>query len=66
VCCCFCEGFNITRFVTTEGIVVELFEMKNREERHEVNFNRVGIFHFFFKQMTLKVPLKELKRLAVP
>jgi catechol 2,3-dioxygenase-like lactoylglutathione lyase family enzyme len=40
------EGFNIAHLVTTDGIGVELFEMKNREERHEVNFNRVGIFHF--------------------
>jgi catechol 2,3-dioxygenase-like lactoylglutathione lyase family enzyme len=40
------EGFNIAHLVTTDGIGVELFEMKNREERHEVNFNRIGIFHF--------------------
>ena len=40
------EGFNIAHLVTTDGIGLELFEMKNREERHEVNFNRVGIFHF--------------------
>lgn len=40
------EGFNIAHLVTTDGIGVELFEMKNRQERHEVDFNRLGIFHF--------------------
>ncbi len=40
------EGFNIAHLVTTDGIGVELFEMKNREERHNVDFNKIGIFHF--------------------
>ena len=40
------EGFNIAHLVTSDGIGVELFEMKNRDERHDVNFSRLGIFHF--------------------
>ncbi|GAB2658463.1 VOC family protein [Vibrio panuliri] len=40
------KGFNIAHLVTTDGIGVELFEMKERQERHEVNFSRLGIFHF--------------------
>ncbi|MBW3139351.1 VOC family protein [Ferrimonas balearica] len=40
------EGFNIAHLLTTDGIGVELFEMKNRQERHEVDFSRIGIFHF--------------------
>lgn len=40
------EGFNIAHLVTTDGIGVELFEMKNRDERHDLNFARLGIFHF--------------------
>jgi len=40
------KGFNISHLVTTDGIGVELFEMKEREERHEVDFSRIGIFHF--------------------
>lgn len=40
------EGFNIAHLVTTDGIGVELFEMKNRDERHDLNFSRLGIFHF--------------------
>ncbi|WP_028111063.1 VOC family protein [Ferrimonas futtsuensis] len=40
------EGFNIAHLLTKDGIGVELFEMKNREEQHEVNFSRIGIFHF--------------------
>lgn len=40
------KGFNIAHLVTTDGIGVELFEMKDRAERHEVDFKRLGIFHF--------------------
>ncbi|ADN76451.1 Glyoxalase/bleomycin resistance protein/dioxygenase [Ferrimonas balearica DSM 9799] len=40
------EGFNIAHLLTSDGIGVELFEMKNRQERHEVDFSRIGIFHF--------------------
>ncbi|RJG48396.1 VOC family protein [Motilimonas pumila] len=40
------KGFNIAHLVTTDGIGVEMFEMKERQERHEVDFSRLGIFHF--------------------
>ncbi|MDO6498888.1 VOC family protein [Photobacterium sanguinicancri] len=40
------KGFNIAHLVTTDGIGVELFEMKEHQERHEVDFSRIGIFHF--------------------
>lgn len=40
------EGFNIAHLVTTDGIGVELFEMKKRDQRHDLNFARLGIFHF--------------------
>lgn len=40
------KGFNIAHLVTTDGIGVELFEMVDREERHNVDFSRLGIFHF--------------------
>ncbi|GIU24695.1 VOC family protein [Shewanella schlegeliana] len=40
------KGFNIAHLVTTDGIGVELFEMVDRQERHEVDFSRIGIFHF--------------------
>ncbi|MFH0289044.1 VOC family protein [Vibrio owensii] len=40
------KGFNIAHLVTSDGIGVELFEMKVRQERHEVDFSRLGIFHF--------------------
>jgi len=40
------KGFNIAHLVTTDGVGVELFEMKDRQERHEVDFSRLGIFHF--------------------
>ena len=40
------KGFNIAHLVTTDGIGVELFEMNERQERHDVDFSRLGIFHF--------------------
>ncbi|HCM1079397.1 TPA: VOC family protein [Vibrio parahaemolyticus] len=40
------KGFNIAHLVTSDGIGLELFEMKERQERHEVDFSRIGIFHF--------------------
>ncbi|MFO6424703.1 VOC family protein [Motilimonas sp. KMU-193] len=40
------EGFNIAHLVTSDGIGVELFEMKQRQQRHQVDFTRLGIFHF--------------------
>lgn len=40
------KGFNIAHLVTTDGIGIELFEMKERAERHDLDFSRLGIFHF--------------------
>ena len=40
------KGFNIAHLVTEDGIGFELFEMKDREEKHNVNFSKIGIFHF--------------------
>ena len=40
------KGFNIAHLVTQDGVGFELFEMKDREERHIVDFSKIGIFHF--------------------
>ncbi|PQJ85050.1 MULTISPECIES: VOC family protein [Aliivibrio] len=40
------KGFNIAHLLSSDGIGFELFEMKERQERHEVDFSRIGIFHF--------------------
>ncbi|MDX2346226.1 MAG: VOC family protein, partial [Legionella sp.] len=40
------KGFNIAHLVTKNGIGVELFEMKEIEEKHNVDFSKIGIFHF--------------------
>ncbi|QIR15382.1 VOC family protein [Shewanella aestuarii] len=40
------KGFNIAHLVTSDGIGFELFEMKDRQERHHVDFSRIGIFHY--------------------
>eukprot|EP00914_Ancora_sagittata_P022845 GHVO01045303.1.p1 GENE.GHVO01045303.1~~GHVO01045303.1.p1 ORF type:complete len:162 (-),score=30.37 GHVO01045303.1:132-617(-) len=40
------KGFNIAHLVTDDGIGFELFEMKDKEDRHKVDFKKIGIFHF--------------------
>lgn len=40
------KGFNIAHLVTKDGVGFELFEMKEREEKHNVDFTKIGIFHF--------------------
>ena len=40
------KGFNIAHLVTSDGIGFELFEMKEREEKHNVDFTKIGIFHY--------------------
>ena len=40
------KGFNIAHLVTTDGVGFELFEMKDRETRHTVDFTKIGLFHF--------------------
>lgn len=40
------KGFNIAHLLSNDGIGFELFEMKERQERHQVDFSRIGIFHF--------------------
>ena len=43
------KGFNIAHLVTEDGVGFELFEMKEREEKHIVDFTKIGIFHFSLK-----------------
>lgn len=38
--------------------------MKEREERHDVDFTRLGIFHFFLQTDDFKTVMKKLKSLA--
>lgn len=40
------KGFNIAHLVTSDGIGFELFEMVDRQDRHKVDFSRIGAFHF--------------------
>lgn len=40
------KGFNIAHLVTSDGIGFELFEMVDREQRHNVDFSKIGLFHF--------------------
>lgn len=56
------KGFNIAHLVTTDGIGVELFEMKEREERHEVDFSRLGIFHFCLQTDDFEGAIKRIEQ----
>lgn len=40
------KGFNIAHLVTTDGVGFELFEMQDREQKHTVDFTKIGLFHF--------------------
>lgn len=56
------KGFNIAHLVTTDGIGVELFEMKEREERHEVDFSCLGIFHFCLQTDDFEGAIKRIEQ----
>ncbi|MGB6291793.1 MAG: VOC family protein [Vibrio anguillarum] len=56
------KGFNIAHLVTTDGIGVELFEMKEREERHKVDFSRLGIFHFCLQTDDFEGAIKRIEQ----
>jgi len=56
------KGFNIAHLVTTDGIGVELFEMKEREERHEVDFSHLGIFHFCLQTDDFEGAIKRIEQ----
>jgi len=56
------KGFNIAHLVTTDGIGVELFEMKDREERHKIDFTKIGIFHFCLETDDFEGVIKKVEK----
>lgn len=56
------EGFNIAHLLTSDGIGVELFEMKNRNEKHVVDFNKIGIFHFCLQTDDFKDVIRKTEK----
>lgn len=58
------SGFNIAHLVTLDGIGVELFEMKNRQDRHKVDFSRLGIFHFCLQSDNFNEVIKNTIKLG--
>ena len=56
------KGFNIAHLVTEDGVGFELFEMKDREERHQVDFNRIGIFHFCLQTSDFEVVIERVEQ----
>ncbi|HIF6000353.1 TPA: VOC family protein [Vibrio parahaemolyticus] len=58
------KGFNIAHLVTSDGIGLELFEMKERHARHEVDFSRIGIFHFCLQTDDFEGAIKRTEALG--
>ncbi|ELA8260767.1 VOC family protein [Vibrio alginolyticus] len=58
------KGFNIAHLVTSDGIGLELFEMKEHQERHEVDFSRIGIFHFCLQTDDFEGAIKRTEALG--
>ncbi|MFY2506753.1 VOC family protein [Vibrio pectenicida] len=58
------QGFNIAHLVTTDGIGVELFEMKQRQDRHHVDFSRLGIFHFCLQTDDFECVMEKVESLG--
>lgn len=56
------KGFNIAHLVTSDGIGVEMFEMKERQQRHEVDFSRLGIFHFCLQTDDFEGAIKRVEQ----
>jgi catechol 2,3-dioxygenase-like lactoylglutathione lyase family enzyme len=56
------KGFNIAHLVTSDGIGVELFEMEDRQERHHVDFSRIGIFHFCLQSDDFEAVIERTKQ----
>lgn len=58
------KGFNIAHLVTDDGIGIELFEMQDREARHEVDFGRIGLFHFCLETDDFEGVIEKVERLG--
>ncbi|WP_086982259.1 VOC family protein [Vibrio aphrogenes] len=58
------KGFNIAHLLTKDGIGFELFEMKERQQRHEVDFSRIGIFHFCLQTDDFEGVIKRTEELG--
>lgn len=57
------KEFNIAHLATNDGIGVELFEMKNKEgNKHNVNFNKIGIFHFCLETDDFEDVIKKVEK----
>ncbi|AXY02556.1 MULTISPECIES: VOC family protein [Vibrio] len=58
------KGFNIAHLVTSDGIGFELFEMVDHEERHIVDFSRIGLFHFSLQTDDFEGVIKRTEELG--
>ena len=63
----FGEGFNefnIAHLVTSDGIGIELFQMLGHEDKHDLNFKRLGIFHFCLQSDDFDGTIKKVEQLG--
>lgn len=56
------KGFKIAHLVTEDGVGLELFEMKDRKERHIVDFSKIGIFHFCLQTDDFQGTIDKVKK----
>ena len=56
------KRFNIAHLVTSDDIGVELFEMKEHAERHDLDFSRLGIFHFCLQTGDFETVIKNTEK----
>lgn len=55
------KSFKIAHLMTSDGIGIELFEMKMKEEnKHNVNFTKIGIFHFCLQVNNFEKTIKKV------
>ncbi|USD63263.1 VOC family protein [Vibrio sp. SCSIO 43140] len=56
------KGFNIAHLVTNDGVGFEMFEMVDHQERHRVDFSRIGLFHFSLQSDDFEATIERVKQ----
>ena len=55
------KGFNIAHLLTSDGIGFELFEMVDHQNKHNVDFSRIGLFHFCLQTDDFEETIKRVE-----
>ncbi|GAL02087.1 lactoylglutathione lyase [Photobacterium aphoticum] len=56
------KGFNIAHLVTKDGVGFEMFEMVDHQERHRVDFSRIGLFHFSLQSDDFEATIERVEQ----